>query len=248
MSTSESRGQQIIFALRKAKEYILQEQGALNLPEKFIRFVQERQTTLASGLAALLIIVVGFLIFNFFLNINKDTTPEETQTISEESTQSAEISLITTPTESTSQTGEVSPTGGARVTEQQEYTIARGDTLGSIAQKFYGNSKKWTDIAKANSLANPNRIHAGNKLLIPKSESGTVASSTTIKETPATGIGASGNVEYVVARGDTLWQIAQDFYGTGFDWYKIRDANTAKVSTLANGRPRITPGQHLVIP
>src|SRR3990167_9619335 len=98
MSTSESRGQQIIFALRKAKEYILQEQGALNLPEKFIRFVRERQTTLASGLAALLIIVVGFLIFNFFLNVNKDTTPEDTQTFTEESTQSADIALTTTPT------------------------------------------------------------------------------------------------------------------------------------------------------
>jgi nucleoid-associated protein YgaU len=221
--------------------------------DQIIRFVQERQTTLASGLAALLIIVVGFLIFNFFLNVNKDTTPQDEQTTSEESTNSADIALTTTPSttptpEKSSNTGEVSPEGGAKVTENQEYTIARGDTLGTIAQKFYGDSKKWSDIAKANNLSDPNRIHPGNKLMIPKSESGTVASSTTIKETPATGIGSGGDVEYVVTQGDTLWQIADKFYGSGFEWYRLRDANPNLVSTLSNGRPLITPGQHLLIP
>lgn len=210
--------------------------------QQIVRFVQERQTALASGLAALLIIVVGFLVFNFFLNVNKDTVPQETAT--DVATKSAELNPTSTPAppEDTT-TAQVSPGGAASVTQTQEYTVVRGDTLGKIAQKFYGDSKKWTEIAQVNKLANPNLIHAGNKLTIPKSETG--VSTTTVSPAPRE---SSGEVEYVVSRGDTLWQISVDFYGSGFEWYKIADANPDKVGTLANGRPKISPGQHLIIP
>ncbi len=219
--------------------------------QQIVRFVQERQTALASGLAALLIIVVGFLIFNFFLNVNKDTVPQETTF--EEATESAELSptetpLVTvtsTPTPTPEKTtAQVSPGGAASVTQNQEYTVVKGDTLGKIAQKFYNDPKKWTLVAEASKLTNPSIIHAGNKLIIPKSETG-VSSSTTVSPAPRA---SSGNVEYVVTSGDTLWQIAVDFYGSGFDWYKIRDANLDKIRTLPNGRPGISPGQHLIIP
>ncbi len=48
-----------------------------------------------------------------------------------------------------------------------EYTVKSGDTLGKIALEFYGNSSKYTEIAKANNIDNPNNIQVGQKLLIP---------------------------------------------------------------------------------
>ncbi len=49
------------------------------------------------------------------------------------------------------------------------YTVQSGDTLGSIAKKFYGDGRKWPTIAAANKdvLPDPNRLRIGLKLRIP---------------------------------------------------------------------------------
>jgi nucleoid-associated protein YgaU len=49
------------------------------------------------------------------------------------------------------------------------YTVQSGDTLGSIAKKFYGDGRKWPTIAAANKevLPDPNRLQVGMKLRIP---------------------------------------------------------------------------------
>jgi LysM repeat protein len=51
----------------------------------------------------------------------------------------------------------------------QEYTIQSGDTLALIAQKYYGDVKKWTRIFEANkqTLKTPNFIFVGQKIIIP---------------------------------------------------------------------------------
>ena len=48
------------------------------------------------------------------------------------------------------------------------YTIVKGDDLWSIAVRAYGDGYKWTQIAKANKLVNPNLIHSGNVLVLPR--------------------------------------------------------------------------------
>lgn len=48
------------------------------------------------------------------------------------------------------------------------YTVVRGDSLWKIAQKAYGDGNRWVEIAKANKLANPNLIHAGNVFTLPR--------------------------------------------------------------------------------
>jgi len=48
------------------------------------------------------------------------------------------------------------------------YTVIRGDSLWKIAVREYGDGYAWTKIAKANNLANPDLIHAGNVLKLPK--------------------------------------------------------------------------------
>ena len=47
------------------------------------------------------------------------------------------------------------------------YTVAAGDTLGSISRRAYGASKYWEVICSANGLANCNLIHVGDELMLP---------------------------------------------------------------------------------
>lgn len=53
---------------------------------------------------------------------------------------------------------------------EQVYTVQSGDTLSKIAQHFYGAANKYTVIFEANrdTLKDPNVIHPGQKLRIPK--------------------------------------------------------------------------------
>ncbi len=48
------------------------------------------------------------------------------------------------------------------------YTIIKGDTLWDIAIRAYGDGFSWSKIANANKLSNPNIIHSGNKINIPR--------------------------------------------------------------------------------
>lgn len=51
----------------------------------------------------------------------------------------------------------------------ESYTVQKGDTLQKIAKKFYGSSKDWYKIYKANKgvLKSPDRIRPGQTLTIP---------------------------------------------------------------------------------
>ena len=47
------------------------------------------------------------------------------------------------------------------------YTVAAGDTLGSIARRAYGGAKYWSTICSANSLEDCNLIQVGDELMLP---------------------------------------------------------------------------------
>lgn len=85
------------------------------------------------------------------------------------------------------------------------YTVQAGDTLWKIARKY---NCSITEIVAANSdrIKNPNRIHAGWQLKIPKS--GAPVSGSTpdavLPENRKSGI-------YIVRQGDTLWKIAKKY-------------------------------------
>lgn len=49
--------------------------------------------------------------------------------------------------------------------KNQTYTVKKGDTLSGIARKF---KIRQSEITKANKISNPNKIFAGQKLLIPR--------------------------------------------------------------------------------
>ena len=48
------------------------------------------------------------------------------------------------------------------------YTVQKGDNLWDIAVRAYGDGYRWLNIAQENNLTNPNIIHAGNVLTLPR--------------------------------------------------------------------------------
>lgn len=54
-------------------------------------------------------------------------------------------------------------------TGEQTYVVRKGDTLYSLARRFYGKDSAWRTIYNANRdrLSNPNRLNVGAKLVIP---------------------------------------------------------------------------------
>jgi len=50
----------------------------------------------------------------------------------------------------------------------QTYTIRKGDTLWSIAVRFYGDGRRWRDIVGANpSISDPKKLPIGTTIDIP---------------------------------------------------------------------------------
>jgi membrane-bound lytic murein transglycosylase D len=107
--------------------------------------------------------------------------------------------------------------GNAKPATPSSYRVRSGDTLTSIATRFNTTAR---ELAKSNSISNPNRIRVGTSLTIPN---GTVLSSK----------------RYRVRRGDTLAKIARRF-GTSVN--SIKSANQIRNPNL------IQQGQELVIP
>lgn len=50
----------------------------------------------------------------------------------------------------------------------KSYVVKRGDTLAKIAVKFYGESKRWKDIAKLNNIRDPKSIKVGQRVRLPR--------------------------------------------------------------------------------
>ena len=109
------------------------------------------------------------------------------------------------------------------------HTVQRGETLSNIARR-YGTT--WQAIVRANGLANPNQIYAGQKLKIPSTSGGSSGGST----------GATGcRIRHTVKQGEWVWQIARNY---GVSPYDILAANGLTIQTANT----IYPGKVLCIP
>ncbi|NBO22806.1 LysM peptidoglycan-binding domain-containing protein [bacterium] len=43
-------------------------------------------------------------------------------------------------------------------------------------------------------------------------------------------------IKYVIKKGDTLWDLAEKYYGSGFEYHKIIEKNPGKTFKFADGR------------
>jgi murein DD-endopeptidase MepM/ murein hydrolase activator NlpD len=123
------------------------------------------------------------------------------------------------------------------------HILEKGETLYSVARAY---GLKPEALAEANSIADPAKLRAGMKLLIPGASVAAPASEATpapvappaaTQDGAATGQGVG--VEYKVVKGDTLFSIAKT-YGVSLD--ALRAVNKLSVKTL------IKPGDTLKIP
>jgi nucleoid-associated protein YgaU len=188
--------------------------------KQILKTVKLNENTISMVLGALVVIVTGILVVNYFKEKGGDTLPDlSTQTdqsqyivkegetlwsISEDrygsgynwvdiyeannlTSESIAVGQILTlpdvsaeqPTDTkevsevaveATEAPEASPTASSQPEEisGDTYTVVKGDSLWSISEAAYGNGYRWTEIAKVNKLDNPNVIHTGNVLTLPR--------------------------------------------------------------------------------
>ena len=143
-------------------------------------------------LGALVIVVVGVLVVNYF----KD--------------QGGKIPFLSTGNKT-------------EVTQElpKSHTVAKGENLWTIAEKYYGSGYNWVDIAQENNLSNANVISEGQTLTIPNVE----PKLATKAEVKTAGEAITGGT-YTVVKGDSLWNIAVKAYGDGYKWVEIARENS----------------------
>ena len=104
----------------------------------------------------------------------------------------------------------------------QNYTIQPGDTLKRISQQFYGRNDYYDEIAYLNGISNPNSIRAGDVIYLPDD----------YRELEFCGQDdkwVDGNIlYYTFGKGDTLWGLANKFYGDGMYWKCLAAYNGIK--------------------
>ena len=111
--------------------------------KNILKAIKLNESTISMILGALVIIVVGVLVVNYFKDQeNEGLLPEVT-------------------TENQIETAEVGET----------YTVSKGDNLWNVAENAYGSGYNWVDIAKENNLTSPDMLYEGQTLLIPNVES-----------------------------------------------------------------------------
>lgn len=204
-----------------------------NYLEKIETNIESNQSKVSLVLGALIVLVVGILVFNYF-NKNKASLGPAQQS------------------QNQTQTGEKQDV--SKDSLPGNYTVKEGDTLFTIAQKYYEDGDKFTEIAQANNLNDVNEIVVGQVLKIPKVETQketTTPAAEQQQPTEELGTGGGNNTiwgpriegnTYTVVEGDWLSKIAGRAYGDIMAYEKIAQANNI------SNPDHIEPGQVLVIP
>lgn len=158
------------------------------IPKTYDGFTYNASLSTASGMLKKISSPEDIVTLKLYYDMNADTDQESTDSGSEEKADREDHSPVVKNTPS-----------------YVIYTVQAGDTLWAIARKY---SCSIAEIVAANSdrIKNPNRIHAGWQLKIPKS--GAPVSGGTpdavLPENKKSGI-------YIVRQGDTLWKIARKY-------------------------------------
>jgi nucleoid-associated protein YgaU len=113
------------------------------------------------------------------------------------------------------------------------YTVEKGDSLGLIAQKTLGTTRKAGEIAKFNGMSIDAPLKVGQELKIPPQVPAALAgTATTAPPPPATASPSAAPVKapaakraHTVGRGDSLFGLAKRYYGDGSRFRAIAEAN-----------------------
>ncbi len=112
---------------------------------------------MSNVLTALIFILVGVLIFNYFRSVNKvdkgQTSSLSTEQIAEQKKQMTVEEVVKEGLPS-------------------EYTVKKGDNLWKIAKAAYGSGYEWSKVYEANKtvITNPNLLEVDTKITLPQLE------------------------------------------------------------------------------
>jgi len=179
-----------------------------SLLKSLLKTVHLNESTISTILGALVIVIVGVLIFNYLQQTKR------TQQITQEAAQE-EAQKIGEVTVEKTEEGKIVPKELPLV-----YEVQAEDNLWKIAEAKYSSGYNWVDIVAANNLGNPDQIEVGQKLTLPKVE----VRVPSVAEKEATALSITGS-SYTVQKGDSLWNIAVRAYADGYQWPKIAQAN-----------------------
>lgn len=198
-----------------------------NQLKSILKALHLNESTISTLLGALVVVIVGVLIFNY---IQQTRQPQQItdEAASQEAQKVGEVVVEET------EDGKLVPKELPQV-----YQVQEGDSLWKISQGKYGSGYNWVDIAEENGLTTPDFLAVGQKLTLPKVEVRLPVIAQTKGGEMLTGI--TGNV-YAVQEGDSLWNIAVRAYSDGYRWPEIAEANS-----LANP-DLIEIGQELKLP
>jgi nucleoid-associated protein YgaU len=114
------------------------------------------------GLVVGVCLVIGVAVAFF----RKDLVPERTSDVPEAMTTSA--GSPRTPQMTTGRSS-AAPARVIPVHKGQNHTVKHGESLYSLAQQYYGDGKKYTEIYKVNrrTVTNPDYVAPGTVLFIP---------------------------------------------------------------------------------
>jgi nucleoid-associated protein YgaU len=124
------------------------------------------------------------------------------------------------------------------------YVIKDGDTLKSVAQKYYGAQSKERAIADLNFIDNPSSIKVGEEIIVDVKPLGKADKvKTAVRNSNISQVFApEGKTTYTIKKGDTLGKIARQFYGRISDVSKLMKANPGlKPTNLRIGDVIIIP-------
>lgn len=125
--------------------------------------------------------------------------------------------------------------------DKKIYTVKSGDSLWRIAEEVYKSGYNWVDIKKANNLENADMLFAGAKLIMPDVKVKTITKTDSLIS-KIQGEGKISGKDYIIEKGDNLWNISQRAYGDGYSWTKIAKANNFSNPNL------IHSGNKIIIP
>lgn len=202
-----------------------------SLLQKLIAEIQLDQSYLSLILGLVIVLISGYLVVNYFKSNKPDLGPAQQS----ENEVQADVTPENLP---------------------GNYTVKEGDTLFLIAENYYKDGYKFSEIVRANNLTDENNIQTGQVLVIPKLETAVAEVSPTETPTPTQtevlGTGGDENQTiwgekiagntYTVVAGDWLSKISGRAYGDIMAFDKI-----AKANNIANP-DLIEPGTVLTIP
>ena len=128
------------------------------------------------------------------------------------------------------------------------YKVQSNDNLFKIARKHYGDGQKWAKIFEANrdSMPDSNSLYVGQELLIPDITIEKEANDNIIRTVSGSLDNRNSiNIDtHTVEAGDTLYRIAEKYYGNPGKWTNILEANEDTIEDEGS----LKKGQVIIIP